>query len=217
VRVEARMLVAEAWVGRLRRTGDAIAVLREVVEDPSADPLTARLAERELVDALATKGDLFQAAAEARAHANILDPRFVRTVDRLLQRRWLRRVAIALLGAFVAFAAVALGRARRRHALGDAVHAVGSIAPVALPFALFVAVAGGVLASQYESGNAWPFLLLGAATLPLVLVARAWSVVGSQRPVARVARGVLCGATVLAAAFMLLDMVSPEYLEGFGL
>jgi hypothetical protein len=53
--------------------------------------------------------------------------------------------------------------------------------------------------------------------LPLVLLARLWSAVGSQAPAARVARSVLCGATVVATAFVLLETVNPVYLEGFGL
>jgi hypothetical protein len=88
---------------------------------------------------------------------------------------------------------------------------------VAAIFVAFVAVAGGALASNYEAGNAAPFLLLGAVVLPLVLVARAWSAVGSTRGAARVARALLCAATVLAAAFLLLDAVNPQYLTGFGL
>ena len=91
------------------------------------------------------------------------------------------------------------------------------LAPVAAVFVAFVAVAGGVLASKYESGNAEPFLFLGAAVLPLLLLARAWSAVGSQTGAARAARALLCGATVVAAAFMLLDAMNPQYLEGFGL
>ncbi len=217
VRIEARMLVAEAWLGRMGRPHDAIAELRRVADDPRADPLTAGLAERELIEALAAGGAIAEAAAEARSHPALLDPPFVRGVHRLLRRRWVTRAAIAVLAAFVASAALALERARRRRALGEAVRALGILAPVAVPFAAFVGLAGGLLASRYESGNSGPFLLLGAATLPLVLVARAWSAVGSSSPPARVARALLCSASVLAAAFVLLDVASPDYLEGFGL
>jgi hypothetical protein len=41
--------------------------------------------------------------------------------------------------------------------------------------------------------------------------------VGSQTAAARAARALLCGATVIAAAFMLLDTLGPQYLTGFGL
>ena len=211
------MLVAEAWLGRLHRPSAALDELRAVASDPKADALTARLAERELVDVLVSDGDIDEAAAEAHAHANRLDPRFVRQVSRLLVRRAVRYGAIAVVGAFLALACIAVARAARRQALGSGTREARRLAPVAALFVAFVAVGGGLLASNYESGNASPFLLLGGAVLPLVLIARVWSAVGSERQGARVARSLLCGATVLAAAFLLLDRIHPEYLAGFGL
>jgi len=217
VRVEARMLVAEAWFGRMHRTGDAIGELRQVAEDPKADPLTQRLAERELVDALVATGRIDEAAAEATAHKNRLDPRFVKQVTRLIVRRTVRWGSMGVLAAFALLAAVGLVRAGMRRKLDVATRELRNLSPVAALFVAFVAVAGGVLASKYESGNAAPFLILGAGVLPLLLVARAWSAVGSQTGLARAARALLCGATVLAAAFTLLDWFGPQYLPGFGL
>jgi hypothetical protein len=217
VRVEARMLVAEAWLGRMHRSEAALPLLRAVADDPRADALTARLAERELVDTLAALGRVDEAAAEARLHANRLDPRFVRQVARLLVRRALRYGALAVLGLFVVLASAALARAGQRGRLGDVRRALRKIAPVALLFAFFVAVGGGILASNYESGNAAPFLMLGGAVLPLVLLARAWGVAGSARTAARVGRALLCSAAVPAAAFVLLEETNPLYLAGFGL
>jgi hypothetical protein len=217
VRVEARMLVAEAWLGRLHRPSAALDELRAVANDPKADALTARLAERELIDVLVSLDRIDEAAAEARAHASHLDPRFVRQVSRLLVRRSVRYGAIVVLGGFLALSCVAVARAARRKALGKAARELRKLAPVAALFVAFVAVGGGLLASNYESGNSSPFLLLGGAVLPLVLIARVWSAVGSERQVARVARSLLCGATVLAAAFLLLDRIHPQYLAGFGL
>jgi hypothetical protein len=217
VRVEARMLVAEAWIGRMHRPGDAIRELRVVAEDPKADPLTQRLAERELVDALVATGQIDEAAAEAQAHKNRLDNRFVKQVGRLIVRRTVRWGSMAVLAAFALLALAGLVRAAMRRELGAAVRELRKLSPVAALFVAFVAVAGGVLASKYESGNAAPFLVLGAGVLPLLLVARAWSAVGSQSAAARAARGLLCGATVLAAAFTLLDWLGPQYLPGFGL
>jgi hypothetical protein len=216
-RVEARVLVAEAWLGRMKRPNDAIRELRQVVDDPWADALTASLAERELVDALVAAGRLDDGAAEAHARASILDPQFVRTIDRLVRRRFVRRGAFALLAAFGALSTIAVARAQRRGALANAVRAVRAIAPIAVAFAAFVALVGAALAARYESGTGRPFLLLGLVALPLVFATRAWSAVGSARTSARLARAALCGATLLAAAFVLLDVVSPEYLEGFGL
>jgi hypothetical protein len=217
VRVEARMLAAEAWLGRLHRPEAAVAALRAVSEDPRADPLTARLAERELVDVLASSGRIDEAAAEARSHANRLDARFVHQVLGRVLRRHVRHAAVAVIGAFAILAGIAIARAARRGALGVAASELRRLAPVATLFVAFVAVGGGLLASNYESGNASPFLLLGVAVLPLVLVARAWGAVGSGSKPARLARAFLCAATVLAAAFLLLDTVHPQYLAGFGL
>ncbi|HEX8792136.1 MAG TPA: hypothetical protein VF765_14380 [Polyangiaceae bacterium] len=217
VRVEARMLVAEAWLGRMHRPQDAIHELTLVRDDPKTDPLTSRLAERELVDAYVGEGRIDDAIAEATKYPARLDPKFVRQVKRLVARRAATEFASIVLAAFGVFSVIALVRAGRQRALGQAWNALRELAPAALGFVAFVAIAGGVLASQYESGNATPFLLLGAAVLPLVLLARAWGAVGSQTRVARLGRAVLCAATVVAAAFMLLERVYPDYLVGFGL
>ncbi len=217
VRSEARMVVAEAWLGRMRDPPRAIVELRRVVSDPDALELTARLAERELVEALAATGAIAGAAAEAHARAAWLDRDFVRSIDRLVRRRWARLAAAGVLAVFAVSVAVALGRALARRSLGGALRALGRAAPASAAFVAFVAGAGALLASLYEAGNASPFLLLGAAVLPLVLVARAWGAVGSERTASRIGRCALCAATVLAAAFVVLDAVNPAYLEGFGL
>ncbi len=44
-----------------------------------------------------------------------------------------------------------------------------------------------------------------------------WGAVGSEGAAPRAGRALLCAASVLAAAFLLLDLVNPTYLEGFGL
>lgn len=217
VRVEARMLVAEAWLGRMHRPADAIRELALVRDDPKTDPLTRRLAERELVDAYVGEGRTDEAVAEATKYSARLDPRFVRQVKRLVLRRSVQRFAAIVLAAFGVFSVVALVRARRQGALRQAWVALRELAPAAIGFVAFVAIAGGILASQYESGNASPFLLLGATVLPLVLLARAWGAVGSQTRAARVGRALLCAVTVVAAAFVLLEKVYPDYLVGFGL
>jgi hypothetical protein len=216
-RIQARMLVAEAWLGRMRRPDAAIAELRKVTNDPAADPLTARFAQGQIVEALVSEGRLDDAAAEARSNAGRLEPRLVALTRRLVRRRTLRNLAIVELAVFAAWMTWALTRAQRRHVLLHAAPALKRVAPVALAFAAYVAGIGGLLASQYESGNAAPFVLMGATALPFVLVARAWAAVGSTRPAARIARALLCGASVIAAAFVLLDTANPTYLEGFGL
>jgi hypothetical protein len=217
VRTEARMLVAEAWLGRMNRPDEAITELRRVADDPDADGLSARLAERELVGALLAKGDTEAAGAEARARASRLDPRFLLSVRRTVRRPWLLRAAFAVLTAFVAGASVGLVRASQGGALGNVGPALRRLAPVAVPFVAVVAVGGGTLASRYEAGNAAPFLLLGAILVPTLVLAGLWSAVGSMAPAARAGRAALCGLSVVAAAFVLLDLLGPDYLDGFGL
>jgi hypothetical protein len=217
VRIEARMLVAQAWLERMNRPADAIELLRQVTADPRTDPPMQRLAERELVDALVATGHIDEAVAETRSHPAWLDPSFVKQTGRLLVRRALRWTALSALATFAGLAAIGLWRAGRRRAMSQAGREVRKMAPVGAAFVAFVVVAGGALAANYESGSAMPFLLLGAGVLPLLFLGRAWSAVGSQTACARAARGLLCGTTVLAEAFLVLDLCRPQYLMGFGL
>jgi hypothetical protein len=91
------------------------------------------------------------------------------------------------------------------------------VAPLAFAFAAYLAAVGGLLASRYEAGNAAPFLALGAAVIPIVLLARAWAAVGSLRVPARIGRALLSATTVFAAALAVLEAINPAYLDGFGL
>ena len=200
---------AEAPQERIRREPAA-------ASDPE-DPLSQGLAETQIVDALVRGGKLREAVAEAHAHAALLDARYVRRVERLARRKWIARAAAAVLVGFTGLAAGALLRARRQGRLRDAGRALLALAPVVLTFLGFVAIGGGALASRYESGSSVPFLMLGTVSSPLVLLAGAWSAVGSTRPAVRLGRALFCGATLVATAFILLDTVSPDYLEGFGL
>jgi hypothetical protein len=217
LRAEARMVVAEAWLGRMHRPADALRVLRRVVADPAADSLTSRLAEREIVDTLIAQDRVHEAADEARAHGEKLDARFAIQVHRVERRRALWTGALAELVLFAALVTFELVRASRRRILSRALEALRAIAPAVLAFSAFVALVGGALASQFEAGNAGPFLALGAIVAPIVLLARAWSAVGSTKAAARIGRGIVCAASAFAAAFVLLDACSPLYLEGFGL
>ncbi len=217
VRGDARLVVAEAWLGRLHRQADALAMLRQVADDPAADLLTARLAEREIVDTLIAQGHIMGAASEVRAHESQVDARFAKQVRKLERRLWLRAAALGEIFLFALLTTLALVRAQRQRVLVLALDALRSFAPSAVAFAAFVGIVGGTLASQFEKGNAAPFLLLGAAGAPLVLLGRAWSAVGAADAPARVGRGIVCAASTLAAAFVLLEYCSPMYLEGFGL
>ncbi len=217
VRGEARMLVAEAWLRRMNRPEDAIGELRTVADDPTSDALTAQLAARELVNALVASGELAKAQSEALARGDRLDSRFVAQIGRLARRRVFRAAALLELALFVTLACFALFRARSVRTRARVSSALWRLAPAALAFAVFVGGGGGLLASNYETGNAVPFFLFGLLVLPVVLLAGAWAAAGSARAPARVGRALLCGASVAAAAFVLLDAYRPTYLEGFGL
>jgi hypothetical protein len=217
VRADARLVVAEAWLGRLHRRADALGMLRQVADDPAADSLTARWAEREVVDTLIAQGHIVGAASEVRAHESLVDARFAQQVRRLERRLWLRAAALGVIVLFGVLATLALVRAQRRGGLDVALDALRTFAPAAFAFAAFVGIVGSTLASQFEKGHAAPFLLLGAAVAPLVLLGRAWSAVGAVHAPARAGRGIVCAASTLAAAFVILECCNPMYLEGFGL
>ena len=217
VRVEARMLAAEAYLGRLHRRADGLALLHAVVDDPSADSLTTRQAAREIVETHAQAGELDDAKREAHALRTRLDPAFITSVERLGRRRVLHIAALVDLAALGALLVLALARARRRAQIPAVGRAIARSAPLTLAFAAYVALAGGLLASSYEAGNAKPFLALGVAVLPLVVAARTWGAAGSPSPWARAGRAMMCASAALAVAFVLLERIDSAYLEGFGL
>jgi len=211
VRVEARALVAEAYLGRLHRRRDAIPLLRHIADDPAADTLSARHARHQLVTALLDEGDLDGARDASGAEADL-----VRDVRTALVRRRLHVASVVTLAAFALFAARAILAARGR-ALPLAAREVRAVAVATLGFAAWAAIAGGGLASAYESGNALPFALLGAAIVPLVFTARAWAAAGEDHAAARAGRGALAAVSAFAAAFLVLESIDPAYLSGFGL
>jgi hypothetical protein len=212
-RAEARMLVAEAWLGRMHRPNDALTLLREVADDTAADSLTRRLAERAIVDTLLAERRLGDAVTEATTHADALDAAFVRRIVRWGRRRVILQACVVELLLFGALVAMAVVR-KRRTVPGRAV--VGFL-PVAGAFALYLAGVGAFLACHYETGTAAPFIGLAGASVPVVLLARGWSAAGSSRPGARTGRAVVCAASMLASAFVVLDVINPSYLDGFGL
>jgi hypothetical protein len=214
VRVEAWSLIGEAYVGRMNRHADGEAILRRVVDDSNADPLSARQAARLLVDTIAQDGQTDLAVATARTLRTKLDPQFVTSIERRVRRRAVHRVAIAVIAGMLALVAIALARSKSRERV---VPALRASAPVAIGFAAYVGIAGGFLASSYEAGNAKPFFVFGAAALPIFVAARAWGAAGSQTAAARALRAAACAAAMLAAAFVVLEGIDPAYLEGFGL
>jgi hypothetical protein len=217
VRGEARLLVAEAYAGRLQRRTDAVPLLSSVVEDPAADPLLARLALRMLVDAHLAGDDLPAAEEDVAAHPMVADPSVVAYVRRFVRRHRAHEGAELALASLALLTALSLVRARRRGDLHPLRGTLRRAAPRVLLFAVFVAGAGALLASSFEPGSAAPFVALGAAVLPIGLVARAWGAAGSRHAGARIGRAVLSAAAMLGAGFLVLERIDARYLAGFGL
>jgi hypothetical protein len=213
VRVESRLLAAEAYRGRLHSAGAEVPLLWEVVRDPYADVLSARQAAAEIVASETNQGHLEAALDAVHELRGELDPSMAATVDRLLRRRWAHTIALVEMGVF--FALLTLALLRRRG--GGALAGVRRILPLAAAFCLFVAGGGGLLASSYEAGSAGPFFVLGAAILGISLLSRAWSSIGSKRVSARLGRSMVAASCVVAATFLLLEKLTPQVLDGFGL
>lgn len=217
VRIEAWALAAEAYEHRLARPHDAAALYRKILEAPEADPVLARKAARDLVELDAARGDLDGAAAAVRLAGDRADAKLARDVARLVRRRYLHLASIAIMTATLLLAALAAASAARRGALGPVRTALRRIAALAVAYAAYVAIVGAILATRYEPGTSRPFLLFGAALLPLLFVARAWAAAGGRSRIARAFRGAACAACVAAAAFLVLERVDASYLAGMGL
>jgi len=213
VRVEARLMAAEAYRGRVHRPDEQIALLWLVVRDPRADVIASREAAVEIVDAEIAKGDVDAAKRAQVELGGRLDAATTARVARLVRRRRADVLATTVLWISVVLFGIAVARGGVRRALDAAL----SVLPLSVVFTIFAGGAGGYLASSYELGNATPFLMIIPLMLLTILLARAWGAVGSTRVPARVLRAVLCSSTVFALALLVLERWTPQYLEGFGL
>jgi hypothetical protein len=189
--------------------------LRALASDPRNDVLLRRSAATRLVITLADEGDFDAAEAAAREFARNIDPAAPRHVQTARRRRYVHLGAIGVLGVALGLAALSLVAGRRL--LARALGAVRRIVPLVAVFFLYMGLAGGYLASSYENGSAMPFVLFAAFMLPLAVLFRMWSAVGSSRLPARVGRGVAAVAATFALGFLVVELVNPTYLEGFGL
>jgi hypothetical protein len=213
VRVEARLLAAEAYRGRLHRPDEEIALLWLVVRDPGADVIASREAAVDIIDAEIARGDV-EAAERARAELGTkLDAPSAAKVTRLLRRHVADVFAKIDLSLVIGLFALALARGNAKMAAKSLL----SILPLSIAFSAFAGVAGGLLASSYETGNATPFVVLVPLMLAAILVARAWGAVGSRAVPARIVRSVLCSAALFSLALLFMERMTPQYLEGFGL
>jgi hypothetical protein len=134
-----------------------------------------------------------------------------------LRRRAAHAGAVGALAATALLAGAAVARAARRGELGAARAAMHASWKTALAFAAFVAAGGAFLASRFESGTGAPFVAMGAALVPMVLVARAWGATGAAGPAARAVRASVSAVAVVAAGFLVLEWIDVRYLASFGL
>ncbi|HSO31339.1 MAG TPA: hypothetical protein VLT33_02450 [Labilithrix sp.] len=214
VRLEVRVLAAEAYAHRFARPAEAERLLERVIGDPLADRITTQKAARDLVTLRVERGDLGAAEAAVQLAGDRADPTLGREVRRLARRRFMHLTAIALLlGMGVLAARRTMTAGRRRAARG----ALARTWKLIVGYALYVAIGGAVLASGYEQGTSRPFLWLGIVLVPLLLVARAWGAAGQAGAAARVGRASLCAAGALGAAFLVLERIDAAFLEGMGL
>lgn len=217
--VEVWVLAAEAYAYRLGRPGDAERLYARVVAAERADPVVAKKAARDLVTMQLARGDLAAAKATVASAGARADDKLARDVARVARRRQVHVTSIAVLAVAAALAGWAVARATRRRegARAAIAAAVSKTWKLAIVYALYVAISGGVLASRYEEGTSAPFLVLGIVLVPLVLVARAWGAAGAPGGMARAGRALACAASAMAAAFLVLESINASFLEGMGL
>ncbi|MDB4942242.1 MAG: hypothetical protein JWP97_1776 [Labilithrix sp.] len=214
VRIEAWVLAAEAYAYRLGRPAAAEPLLERVLRDPVADHVTTAKAARDLVELRVARGDREGARAAVTLAGDRADPSLAQGLARLSRRRVMHLAATVILGlgALLAGAAMRTGAARLASA-----RALRRSWKLAVGYAAYVAIAGGLLAGGYERGTSAPFLAFGAALVPVLLLARAWSAAGRRTVAARTLRAAVCAAGALGAAFLVLEAVDVAYLEGVGL
>lgn len=205
-------LAATAYAERLGRPESARTQRERILVEMHPDAVTAAKVARDLVDAALAEGDVGAAEGALAKAGGRATPDTVARVARAEKRRVAHRVSIAAVSAMLAPAAIALYRARRE-AWRAARSALGGV----VVFGLWVGLGGTALARSYEASDPRPFLFLGGALVPTVLVARAWGAAGSASRPARVLRTVTCACAALAVAFLVLERTNVQYLEGIGL
>ncbi len=195
--------------------GRSAADLRALALDSHNDVLLRRTAATKLVMALADEGDLDAADATARMFAKNIDPAAITHAKAVRRRHRVHVVAVWLLSAVLAMVLSSLVLARRR--LKGALRSVRQITPVFAVFLGNLGLVGAYLASSYENSSGLPFVVFAALMLPLLILFRAWSAVGSSYVAARLGRAALAAVATVALGFLAVEQVNPLYLGAFGL
>jgi len=223
VRVEARMLAGQAFVGRIPRHARGRQLLRQVVGDAHAEREVQAHALDTLIRSSVADGELDEGRADAARWSDLVPREAGDLLAGRLRRRAARfaalaSIALVALGAVRALARAARARSTSRERARRAAPRAPRVGATVGAYAGVVAAGGGLAAIHSgEVAAATLFLALAAGLVPLLLTARAWSAQGGGGTRARVGRAMACGAGALAVAFLVLERVDPSYLEGFGL
>jgi hypothetical protein len=217
VRVEAWMLAAEAYANRLGRPDDAAALWKRIAVDPHADDVVVKAATRALVVHYIARDELSRAEDIVERAGTNIDAQSAREVRRLVRRRKVHIASIAAIGLAVAGTVLAIVRAARGGRLRTIVSRTRAVWKLIAGYAAYVALAGALLANGYEHGTGRPFLIFGGVLAPLLFLARAWGAAGAPTRAARTGRAMLCFASALGAAFLVLEGIDSSYLRSLGL
>lgn len=212
-RVEARLLAAQAYAGRLNRPADALPVLRALIRDPAASADLRRLALDLLAQTRVRLGQFSIALDEQHAMGGRDET--IAQVRQLARREKLRVGSLALTAFVLLAGLIAALRAIRAHHMRALARAW--LRPLPLAHIAMFSIGGAMLAHTYDDHDPTPFLGLGGGALLVYLAATAWSFVGSQRVSARVVRATLCGIAMLAVSFLAMHRFDAGMLEGIGL
>ena len=144
-----------------------------------------------------------------------VDPEVQHDARVLARRAVLRKLSWVTLSLTAAMAVLSFAMMTKAKRVGEIWRAWKR--PLPLAQIALLTLGGGGLAKLFDEHEMSPFLLLGAGSLGVYLASTAWSVAGSDRISARVARAVVCLVATLAVAFLTMDTLDPMMLEGINL
>jgi hypothetical protein len=213
VRSEARLLVSQAYVGRLHRPVDAVPTLRALASDSSATSDMRRIAVEMLAHVREDRGE-FSVALRELNELHAPEPLLAR-VRREVRRAWLYRFAWASIAVVLVAGTIAIAQAARRRRMGALVAAWRR--PLPLAHLAMLSLGGALLAHSYEDHDMRPFFGFGAGALVVYFAATAWSLAGSTHVIARIGRAVACALAVLSVSFLAMHRFDVGMLEGINL
>jgi hypothetical protein len=200
VRCETWVFAADAY-GRTGHNEMAVPLWRKAARDPKADAVLAHAAIRSAVDAHLAAGEVEQAGVDV---SWFYDEPAAREIARVKRREALHVGSLVVLGLVFVWMARAMLVARGREAVRRSWRPIaGCVAYVG---------AGALLANGYAAGSAGPFLWFAVALAPILVGARAWGAAGGAP---RIVRAAACAASVVAAAFLVLERTG--HLDALGL